>query len=131
MADIIVTTPKSEMQRAAEEAASIKKDNGGFYFRRFRSRPCMIEPGNKIWYVEDGYLRGYCVVKEIKHLIKMQCDTTGKWWPQGFYAFMDATTWQWIKPIPYKGFQGYRRADSILNYETIGDWKTLKPQIQL
>lgn len=126
--DIIVTTPKGEMKRAAEEAANCQKENGGYYFRRFRSRPLMIEPGDKVWYVEDGYLRGYCIVSNVKHLIKLQCDTTGKLWPQGFYIFMDSTTWQWIRPIGYKGFQGYRRADGIGQYEVIGDWRATKPQ---
>lgn len=125
--DIIVTTPKSEMNRAAEEAANCISDGGGFYFRRFNSRPCMIEPGEKVWYVEDGYLRGYCIVSEIKHLIKMQCDTTGREWPQGFYVFMDSKTWTWIDPIPYKGFQGYRRAEGLPEYKIVGDWKYPKP----
>jgi hypothetical protein len=68
------------------------------------------------------------VVAEIKHLIKQQCDTTGKVWPRGFYVFMDSQTWQWIKPVPFKGFQGYRRAIGF-NYEVIGDWKMQKPPV--
>ncbi len=117
------------MEKASQEAANCIEDGGGFYFRRFRSQPCQIEPGEKVWYVEDGYIRGYAVVSETKYLVKMQCDTTGKWWPQGFYVFMDAKSWTWIKPIAQKGFQGYRRADYILNYEIVGDWKAPKPKL--
>lgn len=127
--DIILTTPKTQMKNAAKEAAECISSGGGYYFRRFKSRPAMIEPGDKVWYVEDGYVRGYCVVFEIKHLIKQTCDTTGKEWGKGFYVFMDSKSWTWIEPIPYNGFQGYRKS-TIKDYKIVGDWLTPKPTVK-
>ena len=105
--DIIVTTPKSEIANAAREAEDVKRAGGGMYFRRFP--PSMspdVRPGDRVYYVEDGFMRGFAVVEKIYDATSyVKCDTSGKMWPPGLYVYMDATTWQWIEPIPMKGFQ--------------------------
>ena len=111
--DIIVTTPKSRMREAAEEAEDCKRAGGGEYFRRFSRRP-PVEPGDRVYYVEDGYVRGFAVVARLEAHEGLRCQTTSREWPPGWYVFMDATTWRWIRPIPMKGFQGYRRAEGYL-----------------
>ena len=109
MMDIIVTTPKSQMANAAQEAADCIAANGGEYFRRFApSGVPRIHPGERVWYVEDGFIRGFCMVVGVKLASEMKCATTGREWPAGHYVIMDATRWYWIKPIPMKGFQGFR-----------------------
>jgi len=108
--DIIVTTPKSEMRNAAKEAADAIAAGGGEYFRRFSLHhyPGLLNVGDRVYYVEDGYVRGFALVREIvKRDTSMRCDTTGIVWPPGVYVFMRADSWQWIKPIPMKGFQGF------------------------
>lgn len=107
--DIIVTTPKSMMADAAAEAEDCKRAGGGQYFRRFGVRP-PVEPGDRIYYVEDGYVRGFALVTEVRHEAEQTCETSGHVWSEGWYVFMDATTWQWIRPIPMRGFQGFRMA---------------------
>jgi hypothetical protein len=110
MADIIVTTPKSEMRNAEREAGDCLRDGGGEYFRYMGVRPG-CEAGDRIYYVEDGYVRGFAIVARVAHeRCPRRCDTTGGWWSAGWYVFMDATSWQWIQPIPMKGFQGWRYA---------------------
>ncbi len=82
--DIIVTTPKSEMAHAAQEAADVLAAGGGLYFRRFlRSyRPRDVRPGSWVYYVEDGYLRGRCqVVSAFDSRTGLACGTTGRQWP--------------------------------------------------
>ena len=37
--NLIVTTPKSQMELAAKEAADCLRMKGGFYFRTFRIKP--------------------------------------------------------------------------------------------
>jgi hypothetical protein len=109
--DIIVTTPKSQMANAAQEAADVIADGGGEYFRRFpHSQAPKVKPGDRVYYVENGWITGYAVVTRTddpRHT-GVTCDTTMRTWPPGFYVFMDATTWRWIRPIPMKGFQGFR-----------------------
>lgn len=133
MNDIIVTTPITEMANAAKEAAwALQHEHGNpRYFRRFplTSVP-KVEPGDKVFYVEDGYIRGFCTIiniKEIHHDIT--CMATMKIYPPGIYVIMDAKSWIWIKPIPMKGFQGYRYTTADFKYEEVGKWKTLRPKV--
>ncbi|MBE3096986.1 MAG: hypothetical protein IMZ44_07630, partial [Planctomycetes bacterium] len=86
--DIIVTTPKSEMANAAQEAAGCILDGGGEYFRRFPHRQApRIAPGDRCYYVEDGCIRGYALVTRTFLAGGMiYCDTTGRRWGPGFYV---------------------------------------------
>ena len=128
--DIIITTPKREMATAAREAEDCERDGGGEYFRRFPvARAPWIIPGRRVYYVEDGYVRGFAVVVRVHTMNNpVLCLTTGRLWPAGFYVFMDATTWQWIRPILTKGFQGFRYA--ILNPIIVGGWLDPKPEVE-
>lgn len=128
--DIIVATPKSEMANAAREAENCIRDGGGYYFRRFNGHPCNLTVGEKIFYVENGFITGYATVQSCGWLNNGQvCQTTGKTYPAGWYAFMPAASWIWIKPIIMKGFQGYRRALIGLALQTpVGGWKDPKPK---
>lgn len=106
--DIMVTTPKKEMANAAKEAEEIKTNGGGSYFRYLgRSKPNAGE-GDRVFYSENGFLTGFAVIKRFERKYQQTCSTTGRRWPDGWYVYMDALTWQWIEPIPYKGFQGWR-----------------------
>lgn len=137
--DIIVTTPKAQMQVAAREAADAIASGGGTYFRRYKlnRQPRYLCRGDRVWYVEDGWLRGSCVVTRILHERNGRvCETSGQHWPPGTYVFMDATTWQWIKPVPMTGFQGYRYfglaaplpdGTPYTAVEVVGGWRDAKP----
>jgi len=127
MGDIIVTTPKNQMTVAADEANQCITAGGGFYFRTFRSRPAGLVVGTRIFYVEDGYVRGYAVVQEIVAGRRMVCGTTGRDWGEGYHAIMPADSWTWIKPIPMKGFQGWRYF--VEPVEDAGGWLDPKPAV--
>lgn len=133
--DIIVTTPKHEMANAAREAADCIRAGGGEYFRRFSARqaPC-IRPGEWVWYVEDGYLRGGCQVTRVEVNPTTVCATTGRSWPPGLYVFMDASTWVWFLPLPMKGFRGFRYAipanlPSGARIVRAGGWRDPRPAV--
>ncbi len=103
MPDILVTTPKSEIASSRKEAADVEK-HGGHYFRTFKRLP-NVQPGDKIYFVEDGQIRGYGVVFEIKRE-PMVCATTGRTWAGHHVCY---SKWVWLKePVSYKGFQGHR-----------------------
>ncbi len=124
MRDIVVTTPKNMMETAAQEARDCIEAGGGQYFRTFRDRPRDLEVGSRIFYVEDGYVRGFAVVRWILHGT-MLCRTTGKDWGVGYHVTMSAASWKWIEPIPMKGFQGFRYCD--LDFRVVGDWLDPRP----
>lgn len=131
--DIIVTTPKNKMSEAAQEAEDMKSQGGGYYFRVFpiKRYPKNLFSGDKVFYVEDGYIRGFCEVswRGINTSVVM-CFTTGKLYPMGYLVLMKADSWKWIKPIPMKGFQGFRYAKD-LDIEVVGGWKDARPDLDL
>lgn len=128
--DIIVTTPKSQMSNAAQEAADCIANGGGYYFRRFNLPGPDVKKGDNVFYVEDGYVRGFCVVDRVQHNQGMQrCETTGQMWGPGLYVFMRADSWRWIEPLPMRGFQGFRYANfRITAVQVVGGWKSPRPE---
>lgn len=126
--DIIVTTPKNKMAIAEEEARLCIESGGGFYFRTFRNVPRHLGIGSRIFYVEDGFVRGFGVVSEVKNG-NMQCETTGHDWGEGTHAVMPANSWKWTKPVPMKGFQGWHYFEAK-GVRVVGDWLDHKPSIK-
>jgi len=130
--DVIVTTPKTQMAAAAAEAADAIAAGGGEYFRRFamNSAP-MIYPGERVYYVEDGYIRGFAYVSRVEHCCTgEQRSKTGRRWPPGTYLYMFADSWQWIRPMPMVGFQNFHYAWSHFRPEDVlivGGWRDAKP----
>ena len=125
--DIIVTTPKHEMANAAQEAAECIADGGGEYFRALGGRRPNTKPGERIFYIEDGYVRGFCIISHFKSNQKLECDTTGRVWASRTIVCMDATTWKWIKPIKMRGFPGWRYFYAPAAMEIVGGWLDPKP----
>jgi hypothetical protein len=129
MPDIIVTTPKSEMSTAAEEAKQLIEEGGGQYFRTFKSHAPKIDVGERVYYVEDGYIRGFAIVSSVQNG-QEQCSTTMRDWGYGTQVFMDASSWKWIRPIAMQGFQGWRysrlSADDVV---IVGGWLDPKPAV--
>lgn len=129
--DIIVTTPKNEMENAELEAKHCRDAGGGFYFRTFSKRPKGLKFGSRVFYVEDGYIRGYCVVSKITEG-EMTCSTTNRKFGEGYHVMMKADSWTWINPIPMKGFQGWKTlpTDMELNIEGVGGWLDPRPEVE-
>lgn len=150
MSDIIVTTPKSEMGNSAREAAACIASGGGWYFRRVHTKP-RIARGERVWYTESGYIRGYAVVSEVidtstpQGKAKLQemgleiipkCEITGKNYGHGWYIFMRAESWKWIRPTKYAGFQGWRYFSAVSFFGVVldgsivcGSWLDPKPRV--
>jgi hypothetical protein len=124
--DYIVTTPKSEMANSAREAADCIRDGRGFYLRKLPPQSYRITPGeSRLFYVEDGYVRGFGIIEDIWSG-QFLCETTGRGWGRGNYAVVNCHSWKWIKPIPMRGFQGWRQM--TLPFEVIGGWLDPKPR---
>ena len=134
--DLIVTTPKPEAANSAREAANVIRDGGGTYFRFLGQRlPSNFRSGvSRLYYVQDGFIRGFAVISSIDNA-QYLCMTTNRQWPQGYYAVMDARTWTWIKPIPMKGFQAWRYFTppndrfARIPVEIVGNWLDPMPKV--
>ena len=126
--DIIVTTPRTASADAAQEAEDLKKAGGGFYYRRVSKLPLNLEKGDRVLYVEDGYIRGFARVHSTVSDASFVCETTGKVWPVGNYIMMSADSWKWIKPIKMQGFQGWRYCPAI-EIKEVGGWLDPKPPV--
>ncbi len=111
--DIITTTPKGENENSAAEAKFVN-EHGSHYFRTFPRRPKLLKEGDKIYFVENGYVTGYGEIFEIVQLDhynieNVMCLTTGRLWGQRGYWLIKYDNWTWLeRKIPYKGFMGFR-----------------------
>lgn len=62
-------------------------------------------PGQKCFLVHDGFVKGYMIISGLSEK-EFSCTTTGKHWKG---KFVERTgKFHTIKPIPMKGFQGFR-----------------------
>ena len=119
--DIIVTTPKSAIRSAAIEANLVKSGGATHYYRNYRTAP-PVEKGSRVYYVEDGYIRGYCLVDylDVDYVEGKQVEV----------MMMDAKTWTWIEPIPMVGFQNWRYMKLERNLvKDVGNWLEPMPEI--
>jgi hypothetical protein len=125
--DIVVTTPRSEMANAAREAQTCIERGEGFYFRLIRNIPRGLVAGSKVFYAEDGFVRGFAIATQIGGSpAGWRCEVTCRQYPPGNYVLMDAASWKWIRPIPMKGFMGWRYFTGP--FEVVGDWLQPRPQ---
>jgi len=104
--DIIVTTPKSEIENSKREGEALTNPND-YWFRTFKFKP-KCEPGDKIYFVESSFIKGYGIIFEISEISSgVKCDVTDREWDGKFV--IKYRNWNWLdKPIPFKGFQGIR-----------------------
>jgi hypothetical protein len=113
--DIIVTTPKSEMENAKREAEFVERECGSF-FRALPQHPKRLGTGDRIYFVEDGFIRGHGTVFSILFRagdlpVGERCQATGRKWKGK--CIVHYNRWKWLKnPVPMKGFQGFRYMDS-------------------
>ena len=107
--DVVVTIPKSRLaiveQEEREVKEALKSGADAFFFWRFARCPKNLSVGNRIYFVWNGAVRAYHVVDGFdKNLV---CDTTGQRY-DGFCVTMNPAIHNLRKPIPMRGFQGFR-----------------------
>ena len=114
--DILVTTPKSEIETSRKEGEIVEQE-GGYWFRTFRFRP-RVEIGDNIYFVEDGMIRGYGIIFEISQTEEEECETTGRVWKGDWVVKYNS--WHWLNnPIQWKGFQGIRYVNRLPELERV------------
>jgi hypothetical protein len=131
IADIVVTTPIKYKDVAAQEAKDCLACGGGFYFKTFFFKPKRLELGSRVYYIDDGAIRGFGILS-YEYTGRLQCETSGNVWGdnESYNAIIPAHTWHWVKPVVMRGFQGFRYMKQARDtVEIIGDWQKPKPQI--
>lgn len=131
--DAIVTTPKNRMAESAREAAlaqrwkDLNPDGDYWYWRDYKFKP-FVEPGDRVYYVEDGYVRGFCLVD---HIDDHEYNADGQ---IVYRVLMDATSWKWIQPIPMIGFRGIRKMINqphlMSEVRVIAGWRDPRPELE-
>ena len=111
--NILVTTPKSEIDNSRREGKAVEVE-GGYWFRTFRFKPKVV-PGDRIYFVENGLIRGYGVIIDVYQAADSEtCDVTGREWGNSGDWVVCYKDWHWLKaPVPFKGFQGIRYIDRL------------------
>jgi len=114
--DIIVTVPKKELKNVdAEEKWSHdlteKQRKSAFCFWSMNRRPKRLEPGDRVYFIQNGF-----IVNSNEFLRYEEegeyCEVTDRYW-KGPILVMDITSIPLKKPVPMKGFQGFRYTKRI------------------
>jgi hypothetical protein len=116
--DIIVTIPKRRKDEVAVSLKEYEETAKDFRCEHFFRLPHGRKPrdahrGDRCWIVIDGYVRG---CHEIDRFQELTAEEAGKLigWSAvpGLYVVRKASTWKKLKkPIPMRGFQGFRYAN--------------------
>ena len=108
--DILVTTPKSEIDNSKKEGKAVE-NSGGYWFRTFKFKP-KVEIDDKIYFTENGQIVGYGIIFEISKTDEEKCDITDRVWKGNWIVKYD--DWHWLKkPVPFKGFMGIRYIERL------------------
>jgi hypothetical protein len=76
---------------------------------RFQGKPQMMQPGDRMYIVYDGFVRGYLVYEGHVFLPSdWTCSTTQRKMKAGHYMRLRGP-WTETPKWPMQGFQGYRR----------------------
>jgi|SRR5690554_354940 len=108
--DIIITIPKTEDYNTwlDECKATANNENSRINYCIGRSYlPKKTEPGEKCYVVYKGYIRGYHIIDKLCWRNGFICETTGRYWHEGNYIIRKGK-YHKIKPIPMKGFRGWK-----------------------
>jgi hypothetical protein len=96
--NILVTTPKSEIENSRKEGDAIA-DGEGYWFRTFHFKP-KVNEGDRIYFTENGVITGYGRIFKVATAGEkgFQCETTGRVWGRHGDYIVCYDNWHWIKP---------------------------------
>jgi len=106
--DIVVTIPKSKLKQVEEEekalSDAISKGEKWNFFWSLGRMPKRVKDLERCYFLWDGAIRAYHDIVDLDE--DMTCEHTGQFYP-GVCLVLDPKIHE-IKPIPMKGFQGFR-----------------------
>lgn len=110
--DIVVTIPKKESANIEkeEEWAEENKDTAAICFWKVSNEPRKLNAGDRVYFVENGMITSYNIFKYCDW--DLTCEVTGREWP-GLNLVMEIPTAILKKPVPMKGFRGFRYMERV------------------
>ena len=102
MKDIIITMPAHIV-----ESVLANPEDYFFFHRAGRGRPKAHDVGGRVFFVWNGFVRGFGRTHSIRQLGQV-VSLDGRTFQPGWYLKIYPDTWHWITPIPMRGFQGFR-----------------------
>ena len=115
MKDILVTMPRGVV------LGVLRMPEDYYWFFRTGGKPRQHQAGGRVFFVYEGFVRGFGITHEIKRLgQQVSLESIGadgdratatikaRAFKPGWYLKIYPDSWQWITPIPMQGFQGFR-----------------------
>jgi len=109
--NIIVTIPKSEKKNIDKEEGFAKENSGEItQFWKIGRKPQNLNVGDKVYFVEDGLITCYQIFQGFEE--NPYCEVTDRIW-EGLNLILIYPPIYLDKPIPMKGFQGFRYTEDL------------------
>lgn len=123
----MVTSPRTRMKEMAAEAEDALAGKFTHYHRSIDRHPREFKPGSRVYYVEDGAIRGFCVVETLVQAVGGK-PTNEFYAPRsGLLIYMRCDSWMWVDPVAYCGFQAWRYAPARSTFHVVGRWTDPRP----
>jgi len=116
MKALLITLPKKYKWSDYELELETVKDGSSIMSFKLSGKP-KINVGDRCYICHDGYVKGWMSIVEVGERKTFNCTTTGKCWETGYYVSRSGK-FHYVKPVPQKGFQGFRYVDSD-DYEDV------------
>ena len=112
MTSIIIYTTKEKLLHKQDKLEN-DSDKGdlGIYYWEFSRFPKKVTNYDKIYFATDGFIKGYFEILDMNTPERM-----GNQDPMGIPSnsiSWESKTWEDIKPIPTKSFQGFKYTDKV------------------
>lgn len=107
--DIIITIPKYVDWCEYAKELKMVEDRSQTMLFKVPHLPKKTSVGDVCYLCYRGYIIGWMYITYLGFVEGFECTVTGKPWPAGNYIGRSGY-FHAIRPIPYKGFQGFRYA---------------------
>ena len=102
--DIVVTIPRKEFGNIKKEDEWFKENPNSVWFWAISRKPKNLNKGDRVFFVENNQITHYGVFDDF--IYNPVCEVTGRVWFGLNMLFRKPAVD--IKPMPYKGFRGFR-----------------------
>lgn len=130
MSDILITIPSTISWPEYQKELKAVEDGSQVMNFKVSKLPVRTAVGNKCYICYGGNIIGWMKIVGLKSNENFDCTTTGKQW-SGNFIQRSGVFHKLEKPIPMKGFQGFRYFQNNLNEEKIDSNATASAVEQL
>lgn len=103
-----ITIPKTIKWSDYEKELKAVEDGTQEMNYKIPTVPKDVHVGDRCYVCHDGYIKGWMKISNIGKRSGFNCTTTGKEWNEGCYVSRTGKFHYLDRPVPMKGFMGYR-----------------------